>query len=280
MVLKRISNHFLIPVAALFLFAAISINQDLKKPVVVVSKQDTAINLNTNFLRFMSFGNKRLISNVLWIQTLMESDHEKYFKKDYGNWMYLRFLTIAAIDPRFYQNYLYGGMYLSVIKDDLLGAADIFERGLQVYPNDYDLNYYAGFNYFFELGDFEKGYAVLKRIENHPKSNQLLKFIINKLRFETSGNYEVALAFLQDTYQKMTDSTLKAKIEGNIHSLRSEMDLVCLNSGKKGCSTRDIYGEPYVKDPSGKWVTKRPLKPYRIFRSQEALKRQPEAITP
>ena len=63
----------------LFLTAGL-VNQRSDKPAISLSKQDTAINLNGNILLYLNLGNKRLLANLLWIQTLLESD-EKHYKK-------------------------------------------------------------------------------------------------------------------------------------------------------------------------------------------------------
>lgn len=212
-----------------------------------------------------------MISNVLWIQTLLESDLERYVKSEQEDWIYLRFRTIAALDPYFYENYLYGGMYLSVIKDDLESAAEIFELGLLKYPDDYRLNYYAGFNYFYEIGDYQKGYDKLKRIENNPKAPLSLKFVINKLRFETTRNYEVTLAFLKETYRMTKSEMIREKLAGDIYSVVSRRDLECLNGKGINCNMIDAEGLPYFKNEKGIWTSRRHYKDYKIFRPEEKL---------
>ena len=259
-------NNSLLVIAFTFLLVAVTINRTLIKPSIKVDRQSDAFNFNTSFLKLLSSGNKRIISSTIWIQTLLESDQEKYNRKDYESWMYLRFLTIASLDPRFYENYLYGGMYLSVVKNDLLGAADIFERGLEYYPQDYRLNYYSGFNYFFELGDYEKGFEKLQRIENHPHAPPLLRQIVSKLRFETSGDYEVALQFLKENLKLVKDDMIREKLSKDIYAVAAQRDLECLNEGRKNCSMTDAYGIPYIKDEEGKWKSKVPFNPYKIFR--------------
>ena len=77
----------------LFVFAGVT-NHKNPKPKIILEKQDTAINLNKNILLFLNFGNRRIIADLLWIQTLLESDNEHYKQKDLNSWMYLRFLNI------------------------------------------------------------------------------------------------------------------------------------------------------------------------------------------
>lgn len=268
MVRNKNSNIFLLVCALIFFSSAIVLNRIFEKPKFEIDKQNTALNINSSFIQFFSLGNNRLVSNLIWIQTLLESD-EVHYKRNYlSNWMYLRFLTIAKLDPQFYENYLYGGMYLSIIKDDLLGAADLFETGFKYYPDDYYLNYYAGFNYFYELGDYEKGLELLQKIENHPKTPTNLKFVISKLRYETTNNFEVALEFLKNNLALAKDDHLRKKISLDIYSLIADRDLACLNGKKGNCSKLDAEGNNYILDKNGNWKAQREFNSYKIFRQK------------
>lgn len=260
-------SKVIIPLIAFsFFLVAITIHRHTSKPEIKISKQDSAYTLNSTFIRFVSLGNKRVFSNVLWIQTLMESDIERHKRKNFADWMYLRFLTISVLDPLFYENYLYGGMYLSVIKDDLKGAAEIFELGLRKYPGDYRILYYAGFNYFFEMGDYENGYRILKQLRNHEKTPPMLKQVINKLQFEVSGDFDLAISLLKENLRLSKDDRVKTKLEADLYAVTTERDLNCLNDKKRNdCSLRDTRGYPYVKTING-WRAQFDFKPYRIFR--------------
>jgi hypothetical protein len=233
------------------------------RPNLVLSKQDTAINLNNKLLTYFNLGNKRLIADLLWIQTLLESDEEHYGHDNLNSWMYLRFLSIANLDPLFYENYLYGGLYLSIVKDDVLGASEIFEKGLFYYPKDYKLNYYAGFNYYFEQGDIKNGLKKLDQIKNYKEAPVFLSKIVEKLRFETSHNPKTALIFLKNEYITTTDDFLKKKLSVDIYALQAETDLECLNANKENCNLIDAEGIRYQKE-SGHWKSKRTFAPYRI----------------
>lgn len=195
----------------------------------------------------------------------MESDQEKYRGKDFADWMYLRFLTISVLDPQFYENYLYGGMYLSVVKDDLAGAAEIFERGLKLYPGDYSLLYYAGFNYYFEMGDYKKGYETLKKISNHERTPHVLRQVINKLHFEVTGDYDVAINLLKESLKTTQVEIFRNKIDTDLYTLTAQRDLECLNANRTDCSKIDYRGNPYLK-VGDKWISSEKFNPYRIFR--------------
>lgn len=193
----------------------------------------------------------------------MESDTDHYKLKDKNNWMYLRFNTIHELDPQFYENYLYGGLFLSIIKDDIEAGADIYEKGLKRYPDDYQLNYNAGFNYYFEMGDFEKGLEKLEKIQNNPAAPKGLIFIINKLRFEAGRDYDAALAFIQFSLQNTKDPVLVNKLSADLYALKAQRDLECLNEGKTDCDMRDAEGHYYRKE-GDTWKSQRPFNPYKI----------------
>ena len=140
------------------------LNNRFKKPILKVSKQDSAINVDQTILQIFSLGNQRFLSSLLWVQTLLESDIEVYKKRDLNSWMYLRFNSIINLDPYFYEAYKIGGQYLSVIKDDDLGAAKILKMGIEKFPNDFWLHYLLGFQYYFELGDIDSAIKTLSLI--------------------------------------------------------------------------------------------------------------------
>ncbi|MFA5582699.1 MAG: hypothetical protein WDA09_00660 [Bacteriovoracaceae bacterium] len=257
------NNNFLILAAAIFFIVAVSLHLKFSRPVFDIEMQDRALNIDQDLLKALSIGNKRTISNVLWVQTLMESDAQHYTGQDRKNWMYLRFSTIAELDPLFYHNYLWGGMYLSIIKNDMLSASEIFDRGIVQYPDDYELNYHQGFNYYFELGEFEKGLEYLNKIAEHPRTPLSIKLIINKLRFETSANYDFALNYLWSNIQKEKDEVLLTKLIADFYALKAERDLNCLNNNGTNCDYRDADGNSYLKTRDG-WKAPKDFKPYRI----------------
>ena len=258
-----IKDFIILLIATGLLFTAGTIHTKNSMPIIKLNKQDTALNLNKNLLLFFNLGNKRLLADLLWVQTLLESDTDHYGKNDLNSWMFLRFQNISMLDPFFYENYMYGGLYLSIVKDDVLGAAEIYERGIEYYPDDYKLNYYAGFNYYFEQGDFNKGIKYLEKIKNHPKAPPFVKLIIAKLKFETTQDSQIVLMYLRNEFNESRDATLKYRISADIYAVQSEIDLICLNSNKKNCNKLDTDGKPYFIT-AGKWKALREFPPYRI----------------
>jgi tetratricopeptide (TPR) repeat protein len=258
---------FLIFSALTFFGMASLLHLKNPKPNLIITKQDSAINIKNLSLKLFSLGNKRLISSILWIQTLLESDLDHYSKKDLNNWMYLRFLSISELEPLFYENYLYGGIFLSIVKDDLLGAANIYDKGLRFYPDDYKLNYNSGFNYYYELGDLEKGLNHFKKIENHPDLPHSLKLLINKIKFVTTKDYDTAISFLEFQLENLGESSVKEKIKKDLYALHAMRDLECLNTGNDFCNKKDYEGNDYIFK-NKKWLSSKKFYYYKLFKTK------------
>lgn len=258
---------------ACFLIAG-TIHQSTVKPVPNISKQDTALNINKDLLVFLSAGNKRFLTDLLWVQTLIESDLEHYSEHDLNGWMYVRFRTIAELDPKFYENYLWGGQYLSIVKDDLPGATSLMEKGLLLFPDDYRLNYNLGFSYYYELGDYKKGLKYLEKIQDNPRTPAHFRSLIMKMKVEMGFDYNAVLSLLYEYMMSTDEKELKEKLSGEFHSLKSERDIICLNEGRPNCELKDAYGLPYVKI-AGKYHSQTPFLPYRLKKKGDYTKTKP-----
>jgi hypothetical protein len=226
-----------------------------------IPKQSTALNFNHDILKIFSLGQSRLISDILWITTLLESDLIHYKKKDLNSWMFHRFNTISNLDPLFLRNYQFGGQYLNIIKDDIFGSKIIFERGLKYFPNDYDLNYHVGYLYAFEIQDFEKALSKYLLIKDNPKAPKFIKSLLTKLKFRSTNDLELAFELTLHNYQTTKDSYLKSKLESDLYAIKATIDLYCLNNLKLECKTKDYFNESYIlKD--GKYSSKKEFKEY------------------
>lgn len=262
-------RSLLIPISAgAILLAACLINLKTKKPEVILSKQDTALNINTKFLSILSGGHKRLITDLLWIQTLMESDTEHYQKRDLNSWLFLRFNTISILDPQFYQNYAYGGQFLSIVKDDLEGATVIYEKGLKLFPDDYDLNFQAGFMNYYEIGDYKKGYEFLSKVVDNPRAPSFLRSILNKIQLETTGDLNSTYKLVEYNYETTKDTHLKNRLWLDLYAIKAEIDLVCLNRRGLNCDTKDLNGEVYLKN-GDQYFSSKSFTKYRIKKRGE-----------
>lgn len=242
------------------------------KPNITIDKQSSALNFSDEFLRYGFAGYKRMLSDIIWITTLLESDLSHYKSRDLNSWMYLRFNSISKLDPLFYQNYSFGGQYLSIVKDDINGAAKIFEKGLKHYPNDYSLNFNAAYLYAFETGDYQRASKLYEKVKEFPQRPYYVDTLITKLKFEATGNISEAYDILFEMYQSEKDELIKGKLEADLYSIKAQIDLECLNNEsnrESKCERKDFLGNSYIYR-DGRFKAQIKFKPYKLHKIKKA----------
>lgn len=263
--LAIITRNFLLLFVAIFFLAIAGLtSRNFKKPEINILKQDSAININTKLIKLFSAGQVRLITDFLWIATILESDIDHYKKKDLNSWMYLRFQSIINLDPKFKMAYEFGGKYLSIVKDDIQGAKKILDLALERFPDSYDVLYSAAFLYAFELNDFEAGAKLYEKLLSFEKAPKYLPSLIAKLKFKSGASLEESYQIVKDFYDNEQEETiLKQKLRSDLYAIKAELDLKCLNSGESRCNRTDFYGDKYFYK-NGKWNALKPFKKYQL----------------
>ncbi|MFZ8933986.1 MAG: hypothetical protein ACO20H_00550 [Bacteriovoracaceae bacterium] len=227
------------------------LNESIEKPEIQITKQESAFLLKQDtYLDIIPFP-KRLLSAIIWISTLLESDMQRHYTQDENSWLYYRFMTITRLDPFFYRNYSIGGKYLSIIKDDTFGAENIYSKGLKIYKHDFWLLINSAFNHYFELGNIEKAINLYDQASRYPEAQKyfpILPSLLGKLKREHGLNLEEVYLLIYQAWQKEEIPELKIRYQESLYSLRAEIDLNCLNQRKLKCKLYDHFGRPYINE--------------------------------
>ena len=270
---KQLTVLYSIALVLLFIVTLIQ-QRYLEKPTIEVSAEKTSIKLDPDIVRITSASQKRFLSKLLWVKTLIGSDTEKV-NKSKSSWMFFNFKSIHFLDPYFLSNYIFGGLYLSVVKDDLFGASYLYDKGTEIYPDHFHLNYYGGIHYLFEIGDKEKALKYLNRIKNHPKVPPYFESLLARLHAE-SNDLRVSYNLLSNALKNKNLTTiLRDKFKKSLYSIKAEFDLTCLNDPKpkRKCSPTDYKGNQYIKI-NGKFKAQEEWTPFRINKPKYYKKKQ------
>lgn len=256
---KSINSYVQIILIFSSLLSTHIIQKKFHKPSFFISKQNSSVNLNPKLVSITSLGHKRLISSLFWIFTIIESDHEHYKKKDLNSWMFLRFKFISELDPSFLQAYTFGGLYLSIIKDDIPGASEIYKKGLLLFPHNKELIKDAFYHFYFQANEKEFARNLLKKNLNIIQKETLLLSLL--ARHESSaGNLDLAYNILVNRLSTLTEnSPLYKKIRASAYAIKAEKDLTCLNntSDNSKCDSIDFDGEVYLFNNKKFYAAKR-----------------------
>ncbi|MAE57524.1 MAG: hypothetical protein CME69_01510 [Halobacteriovorax sp.] len=210
------------------------------------SKELTHYTLDPTVLSVLSLGQDKLISSYYWMNTLLFSDHE-HVKNNENSWMFHRFNLIAKLNPYFYENYKYGGLYLSIIKDDLFGADSIYSFGLEHFSSDHYLNWHKAFNLCMEMNKCREALPFFDYLQSEKsKRYPLAGRIASKIRAGLGFKNE-AFTMLYNEYLSMSeDSDLKQRTFQTLYNLKLSIDLECLNKENENCNLIDLEGNPYL----------------------------------
>lgn len=156
-------------------------------------------------------GLTNFLADFIWVKTLLESDIEHYKKDDLNSWMYLRFKSIAHLDPWFYTNYIFGSIYLSVIKDDIKGASEFIQRGLEYFPEDKTLNQFCMFHFTTEDPAPAIADKCLKAILNNPDVTEIFKMLLVNF-YKKNNQNDLAINLIDQMLQDVKDENTRKRL--------------------------------------------------------------------
>jgi hypothetical protein len=223
-------------------------------PRIHVPAQESRYSLDADILLLASTGLRNALGDIVWVQTLIDSDLEHYLEKNLGSWMYRRFELIARLDPFFYENYLYGGQYLMVAKDDLVGSRALLSRALEKYPDDMSLNWQMGYLLIFEMGDLDAGYPYFAKVHRSPQRPPMFDSIFSRLSTQTLGLKEAYILTLASWKSQPEKSPLRRRLGQILYSMKAEIDFSCIPQQGRPCQPLDFKGVPYRWSSRG-WDT-------------------------
>ena len=132
---------------------------------------------------YLTFGYPELFADSLWIRVVQDfgycenrDSQKKVSSYEYARvvkrdehlhcekgWVYQMIDRVTDLDPKFRVAYDAGGTMLSLLGDDKKGAQLIFSKGLQHFPNDWNILYRAGYHQLFEMKNNERAAAYMNR---------------------------------------------------------------------------------------------------------------------
>jgi hypothetical protein len=187
-------------------------------------------------VRLLSLGHREWAADLLWISALI------YFGETLVTHQQQRFLqryaeTIQSVDPQFRQAYLWGAtvsVYNARVirRESIENAIANLQRGLRVFPDDPEMIYQLGFNYFFELPRYvdnaderaeikRRGAEYLRRAAALGEGPPWMGLAAAEA-LQHTGLVDRAVAELRDLYLRTESPEIRARIEAEIQHLLGE----------------------------------------------------------
>lgn len=222
----------------------------------------------SKFSRVLALEHKGLLSDFLLLKTITFFG-ERVIAEQPLNDEDWRFITgsldaVTDLDPYFLDPYLLGEGLLTWESGKVEEANRLLEKGRKYRYWDWQLPFYIGFNYFYFLGDNEKGAEYLLEAARLPDSLGFLPDLAARIGYY-GGKSRDAAVFLKGIIAQTDDRRVKDRLEKRLSALERAAlieDLVARFKQERGREPRDLlelivsgYTETLPQDPyGGDWV--------------------------
>jgi len=197
-------------------------------------------------LEYFAFGFNESMADSLWLRWIQDSDYCQTYlspmekldnKVDIkadplllnprnkicdNSWAFKMLDAVTRLAPKFLIAYLAGGIALSVMVEDYIGASAIFERGLQNYPDHWNLNYRAAYHYLYDRADIPRAAQLLMHAAD-TGGPVWLRSLASRL-YDRLGQLQLGIATLE-AYRKTIDNNPKAlaEVDARLEKLRAQV---------------------------------------------------------
>jgi hypothetical protein len=174
-------------------------------------------------IEHFTFGHKDVLADFLWIRAIQDFDYcDQQVTKNLcvgKSWLYRMLNSITDLSPKFRMPYATGAVALSVLVSDVEGAAKIFDKGVEQYPNDWPILYRAAYHYLYEVKDKRRAADLFIRAGRNGAPPWVFS-LAGGLYSET--NHKVAAdAVLQEMIKTEVDPTIIKRLEEKLANIRS-----------------------------------------------------------
>lgn len=138
-----------------------------------------------------------------------------------NSWGFKMLDAITKLAPRFLMPYEAGGITLAVLIEDYEGATVIFERGIEIYPNDWNLAYRAAYHFLFDKQDLPRAAALLVRAGENG-APEWVKSLAARL-YEKSGQLELGVSALEAYKATLSEEKSIREVNARIQALKERL---------------------------------------------------------
>lgn len=176
-------------------------------------------------IQHLTAGFKVQVADSLWMRAVQDFDYcSKRIEENVceGNsWLYSVLDLASTLDSRLeIVMYHTGGLALSILITDVEGAANIFARGMRVYPDSKHIVYAAAYHALFEEKNKKKASKLYLRASQlgAPDWTQILAA---RLASE-SGDNEFADKILEDMIAQNQDEKLIKRLKSKLQESKTQ----------------------------------------------------------
>ncbi len=195
-------------------------------------------------IEHFSLGFENLVASLLWLRVAQDLDYchstlekasnlevdldqilEKKLSPSrcHEGWVYQMIDRVTDLNPYFYHAYSNGGLALSILVDDRVGAAKIFEKGLRVFPEKYNLTSRAAYHYIYEMQKPKRAAEILILTQNNGGPKWMASLAARL--FDRAGAPEFGIAVLKDFLSKNPEGKAADRARMRLRELSKKVEV-------------------------------------------------------
>ncbi len=193
---------------------------DLSRENVTFAFNEGKPSLSPAAWQLLSFGYPRLISTLLWLRFLQETPVQKVPPGE-TSWIYYDLDALTSLDPEFMPAYERGGIFLSVVTEDKLGAEQLLKKGIQHFPGSWKLRAYLAYHYHHELMKPELAYEQYAAGAQLPGAPAFMA-IFAAHHVAATQSTAATIRFLEQMRDQAGDKATRDKFEDRIRKWKEK----------------------------------------------------------
>lgn len=174
-----------------------------------------------SFMRLASLGQRGLVSDLYWLETVQYVGDMKADARGYDK-LYPLVDLVTDLDPRHGYAYQTGGIVLSAA--NRLDESDrILEKGMEKGPRWWSFPFYVAFNHFFYRGDYATAARYAEIAARTPGASPNISHLAVSLASK-SGTPDQAVALIEELRRTVRDEASAARLDEQLKLAILERD--------------------------------------------------------
>ena len=191
------------------------------------------------YLRVAVLGYRQMAADLIWLKAVQHFGERKQTTEGYL-WAYHAVDVLTDLDPKFAFAYQASGIVLGVWANLPRESIALLTKGMRHNPEVWQLPFYVGYDYFYEVHDPVQAAKYLRIASELPGAPAYLPKLAARMTVE-AGDPDAALEFLQRLYQQLQDERLRESLVQRMKEVVAERDIRFLEEGVRRYKSR--YGK-------------------------------------
>lgn len=175
------------------------------------------------YLKIAVLGYDQFAADLIWLKAVQHFGASRQSKSGYA-WAYHVVNVVTDLDPKFLPAYLAAGSILGVWAGLQYESIEILRKGMRENPEVWQLPFFIGYDYFYELCDAAKAAPYFQAAAKLPGAPPYLPSLAARMTV-AGGDPAAALEFLQRLYERTRDPRLREALELKIKEVIVERDI-------------------------------------------------------